>query len=162
MALNGKSYQRHQAGYYLNPEGRELLLKMPLHRVRQLDIETAEEQRLVQEIVNIKFRTLPVKKVVGIKRDIDIGWDKTTKTEAEYQAEIDSQVGAERAKLKALTDEGVSIEREAEIEARIETLEAQRNELTPVETVDQETVEPTPEVGLPQPEHRPLKKKKAK
>lgn len=61
---------------------REKLMEMPLVALRGVDVDTPEQQSLLQEVVNIKLATLPVQRPIYRKDVPDI---QTPQEEARWQ-----------------------------------------------------------------------------
>jgi len=83
---------------------RAQLMTLPIHRLRNLDISTIEEEKMVQEVVNLRVRTAPVKEQI-FRRDIpDI---KTKEEEEKWQAIVDQRYDELKDKRTADTDENI-------------------------------------------------------
>ena len=67
---------------------REQLMSMPLVAIRKLDIDTPNQQELVQEIVNIKLASLPVQRPIYRKDIPDI---QSPAQELEWQEVINKR-----------------------------------------------------------------------
>jgi hypothetical protein len=70
---------------------REQLMTMPLKVLRGVNIETPEQELLVQEVVTAKLSTLPPQQIVSRKGIPDI---QTQEDEAKYQAIMDERTAA--------------------------------------------------------------------
>ena len=114
----------------------EELQKMPLNRVRLLDIKTPEQERLVQEIVNKKMVKLPPQNQIYDRLDHDI---KSKEEELRVQKELDER----REKLKPVItvnveDNGIDIQIK-EKEEELKTLNAElKTALVTCETCSKE------------------------
>lgn len=113
---------------------KEQLETMPLHILRNVDIRTSEEEKMVQELVNQKLRTSPLERAINRSDVPDI---KDAVEEAYWQKIIDARTEAIRPKaeddsepLNDLPPEEVIIEPTPEVQPDV-----------PVEVVEPEQVE---------------------
>ncbi len=77
---------------------REQLMTMPLVAIRGLDIDTPQQQELVQEVVNIKLASLPVQRPIYRKDVPDI---QTPQEEARWQTIINAREAKIRGQVVA-------------------------------------------------------------
>ena len=70
---------------------------LPLHILRGVDVDSPEEENLVQEVIHSKLSVLPPEQVVYINdivKKMDEDTNMTPEKEAEYQKQIDERVNA--------------------------------------------------------------------
>jgi hypothetical protein len=72
------------------------LENLPLHFLRNIDVKTIEEERMVQEVLNRKLADLPLEVNMPVFQSIDI---KTPEEEAIQQAKIDAMMAEARKSM---------------------------------------------------------------
>ena len=88
------------------------LESLPLYILQGIDIETPDEEKVIQELVDKKRQLAPVN--VVINRPNDRTDFKTPAEEAEFQKEIDARVSLARPKVEEEIKEPVKTEEELE------------------------------------------------
>ena len=118
---------------------REELMAMDIKNLRRLEIETPEQEILVQDVLDERTFVAPVE--TGIKRDDAIAANITTpEEEAKWQAVIDERV--EEKKKQLFGEERVLDAKIKKLEVEKEEIEAEiKSEEAPVETQIETTVE---------------------
>lgn len=77
------------------------LESLPLNVLRGIDIETPDEEKIIQELVNRKMRFQPVP--IVINRPGDRTDFKTPAEEAEFQRVIDERIESAKPKVEEVT-----------------------------------------------------------
>lgn len=108
------------------------LMDMPMKFLRNLDIETGEDEKLVQRVLNTRLKDMPVENPVVFPSSVTD--NMTIEKERELQARIDARNSRMKAQLK--TDEEIP---------QIDEVESQP---LPDPTEEPKETEPTTEVDV--------------
>lgn len=98
------------------------LNNLPLKVLRNLDIDTPEEERMVQGIVNKKLAGLPPEHTV-INRALDRTDFRTKEEELEFQKVIDERLARSRPAVGAIAASEVEIKMESKVQTAPEASE---------------------------------------